>query len=99
LINSGKPHSPASCEVNAMNGSLEDRPTPKRLPARAWALFLITAMLVAISVGVRLAGYSLDRKSRILIDGPMLACVAISSLIIATYRQIHDQPITQENAR
>jgi hypothetical protein len=50
-------------------------------------------------VGVRLAGYSLDRKSRILIDGPMLACVAISSLIIATYRQIHDQPITQENAR
>ncbi|MFM7132601.1 MAG: hypothetical protein ACKO85_06345 [Isosphaeraceae bacterium] len=58
----------------------------KRLPARAWLIFGLTVALVLLSLGLRLAGFSLDRKSRILIDGPMLTGVALSSLIFATYR-------------
>jgi len=68
----------------------------RRMPARAWLIFGLTVALVLFSLGLRLAGFSLDRKSRILIDGPMLTGVAISSLILATYRQVPSEKLKQE---
>lgn len=64
----------------------QTRPGRKPLPPRAYAVFGVTAVLFAVSLGVRLAGYSLDRWGRAIVDGPTLAAVALSSLIIATRR-------------
>ena len=74
----------------------QSQTSAKRLPFRAWLIFGLTSLLLAISLGLRLAGYSFDRKSRVLIDGPMLSGVALSSLILATYRQVPSEKTKQE---
>jgi len=58
----------------------------RKLPPRAYLVFAITFILISISIGLRVAGISLDRIGRALIDGPTLISVAFSSLIWATYR-------------
>lgn len=66
--------------------STPQKPGRKSFPPRAYAVFGVTAFLFAVSLSIRLAGYSLDRWGRAVVDGPTLAAVAISSLIIAAYR-------------
>ena len=58
----------------------------QKLPPRAYLVFAITFILISFSIGLRMAGISLDRLGRALIDGPTLISVAFSSLIWATYR-------------
>jgi hypothetical protein len=58
----------------------------RKLPPRAYLVFAITFILISFSIGLRMAGISLDRLGRALIDGPTLISVAFSSLIWATYR-------------
>ena len=74
----------------------QDSVSANKLPLRAWLIFGLTAVLVSLSLGLRLAGFSLDRKSRVLIDGPMLSGVALSSLILATYRQVRSEKTKRE---
>lgn len=70
-------------ESREMDLSLNQK---RRLPTRAYFVFSLTLILISVSIGLRVAGISLDRLGRALIDGPTLAAVAFSSLIWATYR-------------
>jgi hypothetical protein len=58
----------------------------RKLPTRAYLIFAVTFILISFSIGLRVAGISLDRLGRALIDGPTLISVAFSSLIWATHR-------------
>ncbi len=70
-----------------------DRRPP--LPARAKWIFAVTAVLVSACFFARRPGTHLQSWQKWLIDAPMLAMVALSSLILATWRR--DLPMPYEN--
>ncbi|MBI1323951.1 hypothetical protein GC170_12310 [bacterium] len=72
-----------------------DRRPP--LPARAKWIFAVTAVLVSACFVARRPGTNLHSWQKWLLDAPMLAMVALSSLILATWRR--DLPMPVENTR
>jgi len=59
-------------------------------------VFAFCLFTIAVSLGTRMAGYRLNRWGRALVDGPMLAAVAFSSIIWAAYRnQAVAEPASQ----
>ena len=62
-----------------------DRRPP--LPARAKWIFTVTAVLVSACFVARRPGSNLQSWHKWLLDAPMLAMVALSSLILATWRR------------
>ena len=66
---------------------------PRRpLPWRAKAVFAFCLFTIALSLGTRLGGYTLNRWGRAVVDGPMLASVAIASIIWGVLR---NQPVSE----
>jgi len=72
-----------------------DRRPP--LPARAKWIFAVTAVLVSACFLARRPGMQLVTWQKWLLDAPMLAMVALSSLIWATWRR--DLPMPADKTR
>lgn len=73
--------------------SVNDRRQP--LPARAKWIFVVTAVLVSACFVARRPGTNLQSWQKWLLDAPMLAMVALSSLILATWRRDIPMPVNK----